>query len=299
MQEDDNLKKDEIEALEAEDRGDDVDLETLAESAELADEAHEEQFDIDSLREIAGEEERPKMVPHARFNEVNESLKAEREARLQLEEELARARGAAQPEPKPADEPSFDFDEADERYTQALYEGDTEKARQIRADIRAAEREEYERLAEERAEARVAERMAKQEQEQIQASLEKTAAELTEKYPFLDAQSPDVNHGAIDEVVALRNAYINRGTPAADALRQAADRVAKLYGVQDEQLGRQPARLTQEQINRNLGREQQIPPRDRGVGERAARIDYARLTEDEFDKLSDAEKAKARGDFIG
>lgn len=33
------------------------------------------------------------MVPHARFNEVNENLKQERAERLRLEEELARARG--------------------------------------------------------------------------------------------------------------------------------------------------------------------------------------------------------------
>ena len=293
-----------------EDRGDQVDQALLddfhneeGQEQETTQEAQGDDLDLDALKDLAGDDEKPRMVPHARFNEVNESLKAEREARLRLEEELARARGAGAVQPEaPADakqDAGFDFEQADQRYTDALYEGDTEKARQIRAEIRAAERAEFERLAEEKAEARVMERLARQEQEQARSELEQVAAKITAKYSFLDSDSADADADAIGEVVALRDVYMARGDSPAEALNKAADRIAALNGVTGKPGSPSSNKLTGEQIQRNLEREQKIPPRDRGVGERANRIDYANLSDAEFEKLSDAEKAKARGDFIG
>ena len=216
---------------------------------------------------------------------------------------MARARGAGAVQPEaPADakqDAGFDFEQADQRYTDALYEGDTEKAQQIRAEIRAAERAEFERLAEEKAEARVMERLARQEQEQARSELEQVAAKITAKYSFLDSDSADADADAIGEVVALRDVYMARGDSPAEALNKAADRIAALNGVTGKPGSPSSNKLTGEQIQRNLEREQKIPPRDRGVGERANRIDYANLSDAEFEKLSDAEKAKARGDFIG
>ncbi|MNG35957.1 hypothetical protein D3C84_1228380 [compost metagenome] len=52
-------------------------------------------------------------------------------------------------------------------------------------------------------------------------------------------------------------------------------------------------------IEQNLARERRIPPAMAGVGERARKIDFASLSEDEFEKLPEAEKRKARGDFVG
>ena len=293
-----------------EDRGDQVDQALLDDTHDeegceegTAQEEQGDDLDPDAPKDLAGDDEKPRMVPHARFNEVNESLKAEREARLRLEEELARARGAGAVQPEaPADakqEAGFDFEQADQRYTDALYEGDTEKARQIRAEIRAAERAEFERLAEEKAEARVMERLARQEQEQARSELEQVAAKIVAKYSFLDSDSADADADAIGEVVALRDAYMARGATPGEALAKAADRVAQLNGHAKAEPQAKERTLTQDQIGRSLEREQKIPPRDRGVGERANRIDYANLSDAEFEKLSDAEKAKARGDFIG
>lgn len=295
----DEMIEEQQEELEIEDRGDEVDPSLLDDEQVEQDEQTEE-----PEAEAQQEEEKPRMVPHARFNEVNESLKAEREARLRLEEELARARGAAQQgvqqeaqEPEAADA-GFDFTEADQRFMDAMYEGDTEKAAQIRAEIRAAERAEFEALAEARAEARIQERAQREQQEQGMAELQQAAAEITEKYSFLDAQSADADEDAIGEVVALRDVYIARGDSPAEALAKAADRIAALNGVTGKPDSPSSNKLTGEQIQRSLDRERQIPPRDRGVGERANRIDYANLSDEEFEKLSDAEKAKARGDFI-
>lgn len=318
------IENEELEqVLELEDRGDEVspdllDDDDLDEEIDAgggdgqedgADDQAGKQDDLDPdvLRELAGEEEKPRMIPHARFNEVNESLKTEREARLRLEEELARAKGAAPaPQDKPAkEEPAgFDFEDADARLDEAMYEGDSDKAKQIRAEIRAAERAELERLADEKAEARYQARMEEQRQEQTRTEFEKAAAQAAAKYSFLDGNSPDLDEEAVGEVIALRDAYVDRGMGLAEALTKAADRVAKLHGhTETEEETDPPAkekqRLTADQITRNLDREKQIPARDKGVGERANRIDYENLSEDEFDNLSESEKRKARGDFVG
>lgn len=292
--------------LELEDRGDEVNPDLLDDDLDEEIDAGggdgQDDLDPDVLRELAGDEEKPRMIPHARFNEVNESLKAEREARLRLEEELARARGAA---PAPEDEPDkeepagFDFEEADARLEEAMYEGDSETAKRIRAEIRAAERAEMERLAEEKAEARYRARMEEQRQQQARAELEEAAAQAAAKYSFLDGNSPDLDEEAVGEVVALRDAYVARGMGLAEALTKAADRVAMLHGYTDDTPVQGRQRLTADQITRNLEREKQIPARDKGVGERANRIDYENLSEEEFDSLSESEKRKARGDFVG
>lgn len=318
------IENDELEQevdLELEDRGDEVSADLLDDELDEIDAGGSEEqeeddgeggaadgdLDPDVLRELAGEDEKPRMIPHARFNEVNESLKAEREARLRLEEELARARGAAPvPEEKQeADQPAvFDFEDADARLDEAMYEGDSDKAKQIRAEIRAAERAELERLAEEKAEARYQARMEAQQQKQAQTEFEQAAARAAAKYSFLDGNSPDLDEEAVGEVIALRDAYVGRGMGFAEALTKAADRVAKLYGHAEadddaDPPAKEKQRLTADQIARNLEREKQIPARDKGVGERANRIDYENLSEDEFDNLSESEKRKARGDFVG
>lgn len=302
--------------LEQEDRGDEVSPDLLDDEPDEVDSGDggeqeegtvDDDLDPDVLRELAGEEEKPRMVPHARFNEVNESLKSERETRLRLEEELARARGAAPAakEEQQAEEPAgFDFEDADSRLDEAMYEGDSAKAKQIRAEIRAAERAELERLADEKAETRYQARMEEQRQEQAMDEFEKAAAQAAAKYSFLDGNSPDLDEEAVGEVIALRDAYVGRGMGLAEALTKAADRVAKLHGHTEveEEIDppvKEKRRLTADQITRNLEREKQIPARDKGVGERANRIDYENLSEDEFDNLSESEKRKARGDFVG
>lgn len=306
---------------EPEDRGDEVSPDLLDdEPGEVdagGDEEQEEEvagaadgadLDPDVLRELAGEEDKPRMIPHARFNEVNESLKAEREARLRLEEELARARGAAPPakeEQQDNETPAFDFDDADSRLDEAMYEGDSEKAKQIRAEIRAAERAELERLADERAEALYRARMEESEKARAATELEQAAAEVTAKFSFLDSSSPDMDEDAIGDVVALRDSYIGRGMKPGEALTRAADRVARILGHGDEPEAKPDGKkedkptLTPEQIEQSLEREKRIPARDKGVGERANRIDYENLSDDEFDRLSESEKRKARGDFVG
>lgn len=252
--------------------------------------------------------DKPRMVPHARFNEVNDEYKAERERRLQLEEELARLRGEkgaaeqppAQEAPKEPEAPAFDFDAREDAYHEAIFEGDTAKAKQIRAEIRAAERAEAERMAQDKVKA---ERQA-WEQEQTAAEQQRTAKQAQEAYattlatvfelhPQLDDQHESFNKETMEDVREWLQFYIAKGTDAASALSKAVARV-----IPDKPAVQVPATGKADQVKRNLQADSQQPPEMLGVGERAKRTDYTKLSEAEFNKLSDEDKRRARGDFV-
>ncbi|MBG4448718.1 hypothetical protein I5F71_02830 [Pseudomonas aeruginosa] len=285
------------------DRGDkvDPDLPDLEDDPDHEEEDPDADLDPDALAEIAGGG-KSKMVPHARFNEVNETLKAERAERLRLEEELARARGQVpQKKEEAPKEKAYDFDEAEDRYNSAILEGDTEAAKAIRREIRQKEREDFERAAEARAAQAYDQRRAQDDQQRAQQAMAAVATEAYKTYPFLNSEGAEADADAIDMVVALRDRNIAKGMDPAEALRSAVAKVGPMFS--DEPPPKDPKETDrstrQAVIERNLKRDKQIPPRDQGAGERARVVDYANLSEDEFDALPEAEKRKARGDFLG
>lgn len=297
---DDNLDTAlDLEGKQPEDRGDEV--------GELPPEADDllEQEPDDKGGEGEEESDEPapaskgsKSVPHARFNEVNEALKQERAERLRLEEELARARGAQQPsEQKPKEEEKpveFDFKAARKQLREAIYEGDDTKAEQIEEEIDRQTELKQTRIAEQRAQDLLQKERAAQQQADAMTAVESAVAKAYESYPFLDIGSDQANQDAIDEVVALRDLYISRGKAPAVAIVDAVAKVAPRYAGEPV-----PKADSAKSIQQNLERERRIPPMPQGVGERARKVDYEKLSEDEWDRLSDDEKRRARGDFVG
>lgn len=285
-----------------EDRGDEVDPSIADEDEPAVDEPGEEpeeEPDLELLAELAGEG-KAKMVPHARFNEVNETLKHERAERLRLEEELARARGqqpaaqADKPEAKPED---YDFDAAEDRYMDALLDGDKAAAATIRNEIRAAEQRRFAEQSAMTAKQAADEELRRRDAAEEQAAAGKVLAAALTKYPFLDHESDAADTDAIEDVIARRDLYMRQGMPFAKALATAVEKVGPRYAPQDAPVKSTRA-ATAEQIKRNLERERRIPAAMPGVGERGKDIDYAALSEDEFDALSEQDKRKARGDFV-
>lgn len=297
---DDNLDTElDLEGKQPEDRGDDVgDL--LPEDDDLPE---QEPKDKEGEGEEEGDEPAPapkgsKSVPHARFNEVNEALKQERAERLRLEEELARARGtqqAQQPAQPGAPKPDeFDFKAARKQLREAIYEGDDAKAEQLEEEIDRQTELKQARIAEQRAQDLLQKERAAQQQAEAVTAVESAVAKAYESYPFLDIGSDQANQDAIDEVVALRNLYISRGKAPAVAIADAVAKVAPRYSGEPA-----PKADSAKSIQQNLERERRIPPMPQGVGERARKVDYEKLSEDEWDRLSDDEKRRARGDFVG
>lgn len=274
--------------LNDEDRGDDVDKETL---------------DPDELEELA--DGKAKMVPHARFHEVNERAKEaerialeEREARIRLEERMAILQGENKPKEKEA--PAFDFDAKEDEYMEAMLEGDTAKAKAIRKEIREADRSQIEAEMENRTSAKIDQR------ESTRLFME-AAEQAVEDYPFL-ADGPGQNKEAVADVKVWRDHFINKGDPAHVAISKAAKKVGPIYAEDytEEELAGKTLSLAElrkrqqaQARTRNASASSQQPPAVKGgMGERGRNrnLSVADLSDEEFDKLTPKEKAELRGD---
>lgn len=111
----------------------------------------------------------------------------------------------------------------------ALYSGDTEKAAELNMKIFDVQQELATRAAIERIDARNAEQAAKSTEQQMQIQASANAEAVGKKYSFLDFQSEKANHEAIDLVVAQRDRLVSQGVPFAEAILQAAEKVAPLF----------------------------------------------------------------------
>lgn len=165
-------------------------------------------------------------------------LEAERQRVRDLEQQLQ----ALQPAKDPAAETTTKATEpaaavpADEELKQlfaerddALYSGDTEKAAELNMRIFNVQQELATQAAIERIDARNAEQAAKSAEQQMQLQASANAEAVGKKYSFLDFQSEKANHEAIDLVVAQRDRLVSQGVPFAEAILQAAEKVAPLF----------------------------------------------------------------------
>ena len=166
-------------------------------------------------------------------------LEAERQRVRDLEQQLQ----ALQPAKDPAAETTTKATEpaavpADEELKQlfaerddALYSGDTEKTAELNMKIFNVQQERATQAAIARIEARTAEQAAQEAEKAAQRQVETNAAAVAEKYPILDFKSSNANRDAIDLVVAERDRLMAQGVPFADAIVQAADKVAPLFST--------------------------------------------------------------------
>lgn len=239
-------------------------------------------------------------IPKARFDEVNEARKtaqAELE-RANAELELLRnAKPQAAPATTPAapvqTAPDFDEDAKEEAYIEAMLEGDTAKAKEIRKEINAHLREQAAVEVETRNNART-----------LANNLQSASTQAVEDFPYLD--TPD-GEFALGLIVAQRNADIARGVPAHVALANAVKNIAPKFAPEGQTTptkglpGDKPAidTRTQQAIERGAADSLRQPASiQAGIGNRAdsVRIDVANLDEDQFATLSLADKKRARGD---
>ena len=164
-------------------------------------------------------------------------LEAERQRVRDLEQQLQ----ALQPAKDPAAETTTKATEpaavpADEELKQlfaerddALYSGDTEKTAELNMKIFTVQQERATQAAIARIEARSAEQAAQEAEQAAQRQVQTNAAAVAEKYPILDFKSANANRDAIDLVVAERDRLMAQGVLFADAIVQAADKVAPLF----------------------------------------------------------------------
>lgn len=162
-------------------------------------------------------------------------LEAERQRARDLEQQLL-ALQAAKPQDAADAAPTGVAVGANEDLKQlfaerddALYSGDTEKAAELNMKIFDVQQELATQAAIKRIDARNAEQAAKSAEQQMQLQASANAEAVGKKYSFLDFQSEKANHEAIDLVVAQRDRLVSQGVPFAEAILQAAEKVAPLF----------------------------------------------------------------------
>lgn len=275
-----------------EDRGDNFTPTTDAAPAPAAPAAADDEPD-----EAAG---KPTGIPKARFNEVNEARK-EAEARAEaLQRELDAlkmqpATTAPAPTPAAPAAPEFDVDAAEQKYIELLMEGETAEATKLRSQINR-------HVAAEAAQQAI----AIQKEAAARVDLQTVADKAVSDWPYLN--TPE-GADALDLIKASRDANIARGMSPAKALQLAVDKIAPRFAPADD--GLTPPKVDGEKtpvdtrtanaIARGAkAADAQAPAVQAGIGNRATagKVDYASLTDEQFAALSEAEKAKARGDIF-
>lgn len=256
-------------------------------------------------------------VPYGRFSEVNERRKQVERERDELRTELERVRSGstgkggesgpaqAQTETTPP-APEFDIDGKEKSYLDALMEGDTGAAAVIRREINAAVMAQARRETTELMRAEFTQREQQQAQATAQRALQTEAQAVVEKYAYLDTEA---GADAMDMIIARRDALVAKGKAPHEALREAADFIAPRFAPEGaahtpakDSAKAPPQTDLRESAARTRGAQAsvaQAPAAVAGMGNRATggdALDVTRMDDDQFGRLSEAEKSRLRGD---
>ena len=313
--EDDDTDDDDDSEEEEEDRGDEVGNrrdddddddsdEDEDDDTDEDDESEEEEDDTDdldeeTLRDIGG----TGTVPLARLNEVLEQNR-------QLTERLIAVTGGGKPTGAPAaeDPPAFDLKAKIKERNAKLLEGDEDAAATLDEEII-----QYHQKQGAAAGAQAARELI--EQDRTNAAV----AEVMRDYPQLnDAKKKTFDADALQEVITLRNGYIQNGMSVAEALRKAANRLLGKAAREDDdgeddedrargkrKVAKDPNQRSVKQLRNQMRRAQRTPPslRNAGSGGKPAGGEMtaeqlARMPESKFKRLDPKAKSEARGDFV-
>lgn len=249
--------------------------------------------------EASGEEDGarpPSSVPISRFQEVNDRRKTAEQALADAQAELARYRatdangaGAAQTSAQAAPpEPSFDLDAQEEAYANALLDGDTKGAAAIRREIN----QHLEQAAVQRYHSETNQQRASQEYNVL-------VDQVMDAHPWLE--QPEGSQ-AMDLIVELVDARVRKGASPAQALSEAVSAIVPRFAPSGSQQA-QPATSTDPRIAASLARgarasTDQPAAMLGGIGNRSTggMPDVEQLDDEQFSRLSEAEKRKMRGD---
>jgi len=277
----------------AEDRGDELDSGT--DSPEEADSEQEEEETAEaeesSDEESAGEDSDEESdesteadsssnirIPKYRFDQVNNMRK-------ELAKKLSRAEERIKALTEAVQGTDFDFDAKEQQYIDALTEGDTDKAKALRTEIRAAERAAFETES-----AVKATLMA--EQAAQRGIVDDFVETIESMYPQLDKTSSVFDEAAYKEATLRVRMFAELGHNPIDAIAKASEEMAQSRGWKANVAGAgKPGKAPADSVRQ--------PPRTEPVGRRSERaINVTRMSDAEFAKIPDRALRKMRGDII-
>tara|TARA_R100000353_G_scaffold91144_1_gene67239 strand:+ start:2179 stop:3258 length:1080 start_codon:yes stop_codon:yes gene_type:complete len=224
------------------------------------------------------------MIPKSRFDEVLQKTKA-------LQKQLDESKN---PPPEAIEKaPEYNFDEKEQEYQTLVLEGDQEKATQLRAEIREAEKQQM--MFE--MQSRMGHTVKKSQEE---ADLLAKAAELEAKYPMLDQNNANFDQNKTEEVMALRDAYILQGFEGATALDKAVNILMR--DVSDAPAPDPVEKKVTEKkkaanVSKKIAASESQPPAMKGKNKVEKKVDINSMSIDEFDALPAETLKRMRGDF--
>lgn len=243
--------------------------------------------------------EKGQFIPRARFNEVNEERK-----RLAEENATLKAEKAA---PAAATAGTYDFDAKEKEYANFVLDGKVDEAIALRKEIRAAERADFVKDAEQTT-VKTTARMTEQQQ------INKIVDTYSTGIPQFDPESEHYNDDLLSDVRDMYSGAIDSGRyPDAPAAFQAAiDKALKLHGLAlptaaapaaavpaTPAVPAVPARTAAKRVEAIVGQ----PPTLAAVGttgapEVASTIDVKTLSEKDLRALPFATLSRLRGDIL-
>lgn len=294
------------EEVSPEDRGDIV-TEEVEETEEVVEEVAE--AEEPAAEETAEEPTAEAEEPAAEESEddkgnIHKALKFERERRRQLEQELkgfkefqTRMEAQQKPAPEPEKPQSFMTDEEFKAYTDAQLDGDNAKAYQIfnQAMLKVTE------AAAERAR-RDSQQITEREftQRQHMQELQAVANDIVKSYDVLNPDSAAYDEQLEAAVIQRRDLYIQAGIPPAVALKDAVTLMTAQMGIAPKaaKTETKPA-VKKPNMQRKVELAAKQPPRVEGESDKIRKpIDITKMSDADFEKLSEEELAIARGDII-
>ena len=240
------------------------------------------------------EEPKAPMVPKSRLDEVLAKNK-EMQKRLQTLESETKEEDTT---------PKYDFVAREKEYQELVLDGETDRAAQLREEIRSAEREQM--MSE------MQSKMGQTVQQDREAhELNKKANEIMEVFPVFDQKSKQFDERLANEVMELRDAFIFQGYGAADSLAKATEITlirSKPELLEVETAGTTDAAPTlnkvvqekkkQANVSKKVAASQSQPPQMKGESTQNKKVvDINVLSDDEFGALPEETLRRMRGDF--
>lgn len=230
------------------------------------------------------------MIPKRRLDDVvAKQRKAEQEA-AELRKELAEALAKAQAIP------AIDVRALSKQRNEAVLDGDLDKAAEIDEQLHAATQQTAsEPIDMDALEARVEAKM----------ELKSTLTSVFKEYPQLDTDSDVFDEDLNAEALVFQSAYLNQGYLPAEAVRRAANaavRVVRPELLTETVEPKAAVKTRKTNVKGNVEASNAQPPKmnqgESGGKTSSEMVDITKLTDEEFDALPEATRARMRGDLV-
>ena len=192
---------------------------------------------------------------------------------------------------------AFDYDTAEQKYADAVVNGNLEEANKLRADIRRAERAEAEFLARSNT-------VSTHESIASKASVDAAVVLINAEFPVFDPASTDYKQELVDEALEVFRGLIDSGryTPA-EALIRSAKVTAVLHDIKSTPTEPEekptPVKKATNSVEQKIKAAKQQPPQLSQAGAANSKtLDITKISDKEFDSLSETELRRLRGDYL-